>query len=343
MKIFILTNYKNNFGSKSKDKPYRSGYDLKLLESLFRENGFEPIIISFSEIKFEFGFWKDQFVVYTSSEEKEYQYKSYIEDVIAGLENLGARTIPGHQFLRANNNKVFMEILSQTIIPENLNNNKALIFGSLEEVENAYQNKKIDLPCVIKKAAGAKSRGVFLANNFSELIQYSKKATDVFNLKSFLKERIRMKKHNGYKPESQYQNKIVIQPFIPNLKNDWKILIYGEKYFILKRSIRPNDFRASGSGYNYAAGSKSGFPLEQLNYVRNFFKALNIPNLSVDFAFDGEKPYVLEFQALYFGTSTILMSDDYYEFQNGNWVVKTITENLEEIYVKSIVEYIHKK
>jgi len=45
-----------------------------------------------------------------------------------------------------------------------------------------------------------------------------------------------------------HRSKFIVQEFIPDLSNDWKVLVFWDKYYVLRRKNRPNDFRASGSG-----------------------------------------------------------------------------------------------
>lgn len=339
--IIILTDYKNRFGSKAGDFPYRSGFDKQKLSKYFEEYDYKIKFINLSEVEWLKSLWHKKIVLYTSSEEKDFKYKQYIEDIILGLENLGAICLPNFLHLKANNNKVFMEIFAQSV-HENLNL-KSFVFGSKEETLKAYNNKIYTFPVVVKKAAGAKSRGVFLVKNINELISALKKTQNTFSFKSYLYELFRSRKHKGYQVESQYQNKIVIQPFIENLKNDWKVLVFGKDYYVLNRGIKKNDFRASGSGFNYKAGSSSEIPHEVLDYCKSFFEAFDVPNMSIDVAFDGKKSYIIEFQSLYFGTSTILMSNDYFTYKNKKWEIKPIEKDIEKIYVNSIVNYLKSK
>ncbi|MBC2704226.1 hypothetical protein [Desulfobacula sp.] len=338
--IICLTDYKNQFSSKWKATPYRSGYRKDYLTALFKDAGFAIKFITMCDVNFRDTHWKDQVVLYTSSEEYGLYYKNFIEDIVYGLEQAGAMLIPSASFLRANNNKVFMEILHQTKLPAELQTIHSHFFGTLEELELAIQAGKVACPCVIKKAAGAMSRGVFLAKDEDELRKQARKVSRTRQVKVSLKERVRAHKHQGYKPESDFQGKFIIQPFIPGLKNDWKVLVYGEKYFVLRRNIRENDFRASGSGYNYTGGSQAGFPVDMLDMIRQFYWKLDLPNLSVDFAFDGEKGYIFEFQAIHFGTSTQYKSKDYYEYADRSWQLQENTYDQEQMYVHSIVEYL---
>ena len=339
--LILITDYKNNFGSKWKAKPYRSGFDKSYLAQLFAQNGLNLIIIPAVKVNCSDNFWKDAKVIYTSSEEYGLHYKSYLEDIITALELKGATVIPKSIFLRAHENKVFMEQLRKVLIPSELQTIQAQTVGSMEELNQMLTEKNLLFPTVLKTASGAMSTGVFLAKTETELLKTVKKISSNFNLSKFIKEKIREKKHENYKLESQNQRKFILQPFIKNLTCDWKVLIYGNKLFVLRRNIREKDFRASGSGFNYKAGSESEFPEKYLDFVYQFYKHLDVPNVSLDFAFDGENPYIIEFQAIYFGTSTQFKSKDYYELIDNKWELKQNNFDQESIFVDSIIQFLN--
>lgn len=338
--IYLITDYKNNFGSKWKAQPYRSGYDKNILQDLFAKNGFKIIVLSAYEVKFDKNIWENRWVIFTSLEEKGLHYKNFLFDVLRGIENLGGKLIPGLDFLQAHENKVFMEILRETKLPEKYRTLNAQVFGTLEDLEKSLKKNLITYPCVIKKSSGSMSRNVALAKNENELVFAAKKMSSTYNFKANLKEIVRTKKYVGYKPESSFQNKFIIQPFVENLTCDWKVLIYGNQIYMLKRNIKENDFKASGSGLNYTAGSESGFPIEYLDFVYEFYKLLSVPNLSIDFSLINNQPYVFEFQAISFGTSTQYKSKDYYEKTGDSWELKKNIWSQEEVYVNSIVSFI---
>jgi len=342
-KIICLTDYKNHFGSKWKATPYRSGFDKAYLTRLFKEAGYEVKFMTMSRVGFLNSSWKGQIVLYTSSEEYGLHYKNFIEDVVYGLKEAGARLIPDVSFLRANNNKVFMEILRQTRLSRKLQTITSQFFGTYDELDQALQSQKINFPCVIKKAVGAMGRGVFLARNENELRQQVKIISHTAPLKVKLKERGRKYKYKGYKPESNYQDKFIIQQFIPGLKNDWKVLIFGDKYYIFERPTRKNDFRASGSGnINYIYGSNVNAPEGIFDFARRIFENLEIPHVSLDIAHNGKHFYLFEFQAIYFGTVGQYKSDCYYLFKDGSWQLRENNLDFEQVYVDSIVEYLNR-
>ncbi len=338
-KIFLLTDYKGFFGSKYTAKPYRSGYDRALLTTYFERIGLNAQFIAYSDV-FKQEMWDKQLVLYTSSEEVGFHYKEFIEDIVLELEKRGAIVIPGFDYLRAHNNKVYMELLLQRRLKPLISTNETKVYGSMEELNQDISVGAFRYPVVIKRATGAQSKGVFLAKDENELVKYAKMISRTKHVVSEFKEYIRVRKHQGYLPESKYQHKFIVQSFIPNLTNDWKILVYGDHYYILNRGIKKNDFRASGSHYNYKVGSESEFPIQRLNEVRAIYETLDVPHLSLDYAFDGVKGYVIEAQTVYFGTSILEMSNEYYTFKGDDWQVQSQYLDEEGEYVYAMAHYL---
>ena len=319
-KIYLLTDYKEVFSNKHKSKPYRSGYDKKLLIKYFKKYGYATVFLKFTDINFEKYKWNNEIILYTSSEEIGGNYKDYIEDIVYALELSGAKVLPSYKYLRAHNNKVFMEILRQLFLPDHLFCNAVKHFGSLEDLIEKLSNSEISFPCVIKSSKGAQSKGVALARNKEELLKNAKKLSRTPNRLYEIRDKLRSYKMRGYRPESRHQKKFIVQPFIKGLSNDYKVLIYGNIYFVLLRKNRPNDFRASGSGL-FSPCKKDQIPKGMLDDIENIFSKLDIPFLSVDYAFSDGKGYLLEMQAIHFGNST-----------------KTIDQ--EEVYVQSVINYL---
>ena len=337
--IYALTDYKNYFGSKWKSMPYKSGFDKDLITKYLHYYNYNINFISLNDVSFNNNLLKEKVVIYTSSEEYGYHYKNFIEDIIFGLVQYGSKVVPHYSFLRAHNNKVFMEILRDRLLGKKYSGNKSNVYGTLEELERDIDKNKMSYPCVIKSSAGAMSRGVFLANNENELKKIVKKISRTPHFIYEIKEIMREYKHKDYKKESKYQSKFIIQPFIPGLKNDWKILIFGDHYYILKRGIKGNDFRASGSHHEYKAGSEAEFPIHKLDLIKEIYEKLDVPHLSLDVAYDGSRIYIHEFQAVYFGTSTHEFCDGYYTKKGDKWVFKKKELDQEGEYVWGLVHY----
>ena len=339
-KIYILTDYKGFFESKYHDIPYRSGMDKELLQKYFNEKGYEVIFLKFSDINFRKMNLKNKYVLYTSSEDIGYHYKDYIEDIILGLHLQGAVLIPEYKFLRANNNKVFMEILRDLSGLDSIKNIKSHYWGVLEDLKNNIN--KINSKAVVKSAAGAAGYGVSLGRNRKEILNKCRKVSRTKQLFQELKDLGRSIKHKGYKKESKYRKKFIVQNFIEGLKNDWRVEIYGKRYYIFYRGVRKNDFRASGS-YNFLFNDEVSIPEGILDFAESIFDELKLPNLSIDVGFDGKQFYLIEFQGVYFGKIGQSKLSFYFVKEEQSWVKKYEKLALEEVFADSIINYINSK
>ena len=339
--IIGLVDYKQVFGSKHFDIPYRSGFDKKLLAELFERKGHLLNFKYFHEIEFaDKAQYSGKNIIYTSSEDIGYHYKSYIEDIVLSLQEVGARVVPRYSILRANNNKVFMEAMRNILLNENDFNSKH--FGSLKDLLLVIDT--LNFPSVFKRAEGSSGKGVYLVKSKQDLIKKAKSIKNYSYIKQDIKDFIRSFKHEGYKKESIYRNKFILQQFIPNLKNDWKVYVFGKKIYVFNRPIFKNrGFRASGGGYdNYLYGLDAKIPDGLCEFAFDIFEKLDIPHASLDVAFDGNKFYLFEFQGLYFGTAGIPYSKGYYAKQNNIWSFVEKKLSIEEVYSDSIVEYLEK-
>ena len=344
-KSYLLTDYKGRFGSKHDDSPYRSGMDLELLRQSFLDAGYEAILVPFSKIDPGDGKWEGRRVLYTSSEDKGLVYKGFIEDVILSLEYAGAEVIPGFRYLRANNNKVFMELLRRMLPDEEGGNLRSFCFGALEELDGFPPT---NFPVIVKGSYGAMGSNVFLANSYEQLksIVRHRIAAPV-TLPFMFKEYIRKIRHRGYKRESFYRGNFVVQDFIPDLKNDWKIYYFGDRAYIFNRPVLPKrGFRASGGGYdNYSYGLEAQAPEGMLDFGWKIFRALDIPCVSMDVAWDGRRFYLLEFQCVYFGTAGILRKYSRVFFQRSEvgWQASDNEGIIEKTYAYGITWYLKER
>lgn len=74
---------------------------------------------------------------------------------------------------------------------------------------------------------------------------------------------------------------VYFQEFIPDCKIDVRVQIVGDKAYAMARSVRKNDFRASGSGEIDFDGSKIPASLIKLSF--DITKALKMQSLAIDF------------------------------------------------------------
>lgn len=338
-KIIALQDYKGRFGSKHFDEPYRSGMIKEKLKKYFAENNYDLEFVYAYKALPGMENLKNVPVIYTSQEDINYLYKSFIEDVVLNLQDSGAYMIPEYKFLRANNNKVFMEMLRKNLLPDF--GPQALTFGSLKEVEQS----KLQYPLVLKAAEGASGRSVFLIKDQKQLLKALKEINKNDPLKERLKEWLRPYKHKDYIREDKFRRKFILQPFIPNLKNDWKVYIFGERLYVFKRPIlKGRGIKASGGGYdNYFYGLEAEAPNGLFNFAQKIYDRLNVPHISLDVAFDGTNFHLIEFQVLYFGTAGIPYSKGYFKHENQDWLFVEEKLEIEQVYTDAIVDYLKRQ
>jgi len=340
--IFLLVDYKGYFSSKVISEYHLGGMDKDLLSGCFNRYGYKVTYLEFPDVDFRTDKFKGQYVLYTSSEDVGLEYKSYIEDICLGLELKGANLIPSFKYLRAHHNKVFMEILRDQMELNDVKNISSKYFGTYSDVirrVEQFQGTK-----VLKKSTSAGSAQVFLAENSRQLKRTARKISRSFYFRD-LRDIPRWLKFNFFVKRkydfcSKHRSKFIVQNYVPHLEHDWKVLVYGDKYYVLKRANRKNDFRASGSGdFTF----EKQLPRGLLDFVEQIFSNMDVPMLSVDVAYDGKQFYLFEFQAIYFGTITIQASDFYFVKESDSWKIKEGKSVVEKEYARSVVSYLEKR
>lgn len=332
--IIILVDYRDTFYSSTKNDTTLCSMDVERLCACFKLLDISVQIMNFYEIDMAKE-WNEQIVIYQSSQDPNLRYKSYIEDVILGLSLKGAHIIPEFKFLRAHHNKVFMEMLGEIInVGSNL---KSRSFGTIEDFKKSH----LHYPAVAKTGYGAGSTGVKLLRDQKTAYDVIKKMmrSDVFTLWA-LKEWGKRLFRKNYVPYSFHRNKIVIQDFIPSLDHDYKVLMYGNKAFTIRREVRDNDFRASGGG---KLSWPEKIPDGLLDYAWSVFKKCEVPNISLDIAFSNDTYYLIEMQFVMFGPVSLERANHHWQRVSSEWQLIRDGVELELAFVDGIVEFSKKK
>jgi hypothetical protein len=336
--VVLITDYQGRFGTKYGAVPYRSGMDREIIAAEFRKAGFEPLFCRASHVQDLLPGVSGTIFLFTSSEDRGGAYKSYLEDLVLALTEMGATVIPRFPFLRAHNNKVFMELLRKRWGPATGDSLTSRCYGSYGEMTEDIGT--YTWPVVVKRPDGFRSRGVWLASSAAELKRIARRISSTPHLLHDIKDYLRRFRHPNFMPASTHRGKFLVQQFIPGLANDWKVLVYGNRYYVLRRLNRKNDFRASGSGrLSYDEDPPAGL----LDFAAGAFAWFNVPNISVDMAYDGTSWHLLELQFLYFGTYTIENAPHFFTpLPGGGW--KRVREGslLEREYVMSIIDYLRR-
>lgn len=85
---------------------------------------------------------------------------------------------------------------------------------------------------------------------------------------------------------------VYFQDFVPNNDSDIRVIVIGNKAFAIKRMVRKNDFRASGSGnilYN-----KELFDENTIRLAFNLAEKIQGQSLAFDFVYNNGLPQVVE-------------------------------------------------
>jgi hypothetical protein len=85
---------------------------------------------------------------------------------------------------------------------------------------------------------------------------------------------------------------VYFQDFIPNNDSDIRVIVIDNKAFAIKRMIRENDFRASGSGnIQY---DEQLFDRNLVAHSMQLTRSLNAQCVAYDFVYYGETPLLIE-------------------------------------------------
>jgi glutathione synthase/RimK-type ligase-like ATP-grasp enzyme len=85
---------------------------------------------------------------------------------------------------------------------------------------------------------------------------------------------------------------IYFQDFIPGNDHDIRVIVIGDKAFAIKRMVRKNDFRASGSGFIYYG--KENFNDDVIRISFEVSEKLKVQCMAYDFVFQESVPLIIE-------------------------------------------------
>lgn len=329
--ILLLTDYNNLY----RQGIYRSeGIDLEKFKQVLAEHGCTVLQVTYSDLLNQFfdKEWKNYNVIYTSSQNHE--YKEYIKDIIyeIGKKN---KLIPSYDFLMCHEDKVYQEIFKKSLGVKSLD---VKIYATIKDLSKDIGT--LQYPIVIKKTTGAGSISVYKAESEKDLLKIAKKMMkDKYYYEYYLKaiyKKLKGSWNKHYLEDEKLFGRIVLQQYIPGLEYDWKILIFGEKYYALRRQVRKHDFRASGSGmFSFEVPDN-----HILSYAEEIYEKMHTPFLSLDLCMDQRgKVYLIEFQGIHFGPYTLINSPHYF-IHDSEWHKIEGISNLAEEYALAIIKYL---
>ncbi|WP_199617044.1 ATP-grasp domain-containing protein [Paenibacillus alkalitolerans] len=313
------------------------GIDIPTIRRAFENKNFSVNEYSYDDLINGNVQIKNNYIVYSSSQKPE--YKAYIDDCLYQLSKNNV-LLPRYDIFRAHENKGFQELLKKELGIRSLS---CVYLATLKDI---YKHRdKITYPVVIKKVNGAMSSYVSKADTEQDLIKQIKSMNSPVNkllyfLDKYLDQHILKKKYIHYDRECDYFGRYVLQEFVHGLQEDWKVVICYDKYYLFRRKVRHNDFRASGSGkFDFLVQPPEGL----LDFAEQVFNMLDVPFLSVDICFSNNQFYLIEYQGTHFGPIAVINSEGYYtRTDQGSWTKIKTKSVFAEVYADSLIRYVEK-
>lgn len=235
----------------------------------------------------------------------------FAKQLLYSLEQSGKIVFPdfntGWHFDDKVGQKYLLESLNAPLVP-------SYVFYNKDEA-NEWINST-SFPKVFKLRGGAGSTNVKLINSKSEAKKFVKRAFrkgfSQFDRLGNLKERYRKYKEGKdsfvgllkgigrlffttqfAKMQKYEKGYVYFQDFIPNNDFDVRIIIVGDKAFGIKRIVRENDFRASGSGH--IIYDKNQIDENCVSIAFNANEKIKSQSIAFDFVIDVDsKPLIVE-------------------------------------------------
>ncbi|MCO5723327.1 ATP-grasp domain-containing protein [Robiginitalea marina] len=242
-----------------------------------------------------------------------FNYKDQIMSkyLVKSLENIGIQVFPNYSTLWHYDDKVAQKYLLESIGAPLV---KSFVFYDKKTALKWIETTTF--PKVFKLRKGSGSKNVVLCKNKTHARKLANtafgKGFPMLDMVSILKER-----HRKYKlgkesllglikgairifigtpfknMSTREKGYLYFQEFMPDNKYDQRIVIIGQKAFALKRMVRDNDFRASGSGLFYY--DKELFDERCLKIAFEVSNKLNFQSMAYDFVYDqNNEPKIIE-------------------------------------------------
>jgi len=241
----------------------------------------------------------------------DYKAQLFARQLLYSLELKGLKVFPNFHTAWFFDDKIGQKYLLESIDAPFV---KTYIFYEKELALNFLRN--YSYPIVAKLKNGAGSSNVKLIKNYKEGKKYIKKAftkgfsyyrwsnfqdkIKFFQEKKTLKNFLNIFKGfiRGIIPNHVFlnlpieRNYVYFQEFIPDNSYDIRIIVIGNKAFGIKRFVRKNDFRASGSGK--ISYDPKEIPTECVQIAFEINKKIKSQCTSFDFILKKNKPLIVE-------------------------------------------------
>lgn len=310
--------------------------DVEALGENLREAGWTVDIRTFEDVANSGELPGECIIHYTSSQEP--GYRRFVDDLLFELSRSND-LVPRYEIFRAHEDKLYQELLRRRLGLAPL---AARLFGNLKGLTGHIDD--LAYPAVLKTAAGFQSTGVSLVSDADALRRRVRRLNRppglaIYSLKQWLKRWIL---RGRYRPEQYedcvYGGPFVVQQYVPGATNDWKVLVFGDRCWVLRRGVRQGDFRASGSGMF----SWKTPPDAVLDLASDTFARLDVPLVSLDIVAARGKCRLIEYQALHFGTYTLDHAPGHFRRGPAGWRHHEGSADLDQEYARALLLWLEK-
>lgn len=311
--------------------PVTSSLNLEDMKIKLKKYFIEVSLIDISELQ-EHEIESDCLYITSSSQNK--NIKKYYEDVLEVKFSNKNNLMPRYELIRAHDNKGYQGLLAKKL--------------NLRFTRQYYTYKSFDVKdkTVMKGLGGAGSSTVSMVKSNSDIHKQTLKMglqnTGLLDLLKSSKYKIRRRmKIQDYDGKRYDINELyVLQKYHEGLNCDYKVLVFGDKVFVLKRSVRKGDFRASGSGlFNFEFELNTSL----LDFSLQFKDNLVAPYVSLDVIEKNDGTLsCIEYQCVHFGLMAQVKAPYYYKKTNDEWIKFENNTISESLIIDSIVAMVEK-
>ena len=283
----------------------------KRFEKIIKHNGLKSLRVFAGEPNFWESVKASDFFIFRFSLHR--SEKQMVESILPIIENeLGKKVFPNYKTRWHHDDKGSQYYLCKA---HGFPMVETWVFWDMKDAMNWIQSAP--LPLVFKLKSGAGSKNVALVKSRSLARKLIKQMFSVNGMSSFClpgkadvtfinkyaalrairgqiayrRGRINKSMLNPYwQPNKDY---VLFQRFLPGNKFDVRVNVIGERAFVFKRYVRPNDFRASGSGLvDYDISDVNP---ECIRIGFEISRTLCFQSMAYDFIFDRQsKPWIAE-------------------------------------------------
>lgn len=334
-RIVLATDYRGGFQSKMANLYQFCSLDIDMLVRNFGDLGCTATIVPVNRIPFDHG---GRPVLFTSSEDGHGLYKAFIESIAMGLEAGGGIALPRAELIKAHHNKVLMELLKTTLaLGDPVFHTQ--YFGTLEDLATFVDDGV--WPKVLKPSYGSGSSGVSLVRSRDDLHRQARRIARSLTPRDTASELKARAVRKGYVRRSLHRRGFIVQDYLDGTAGEYKVLVYGTKYYVLQRILRPGEFRGSAMALRLDFDPPFDEKLSSvLDFAQDCYGRIDTPCLSLDVVLHAGRPQLLEFQCLTFGPVAAEDSERYYVRADGGWRAIEQPCDLERTFAEAVLDYL---